>query len=160
MADRSEPSSTDTAPAIADATSRLAAAQAQIDELIEINKRLRAELGEMTVMWVAALGKSRKPLQAIRQAVSALRQSFAIGTPSTARPIKRSVRDYQMLGALSALQQGRHTGLVIPTVELLALGYAMDVDGGIWISPAGEAVLKSLRASLLNTGQHPVVIAD
>jgi len=36
----------------------------------------------------------------------------------------------------------------------------MDVDGGIWISPAGEDVLKGLRASLLNTGQHPVVMTD
>ena len=152
MADSSEPPSTDAA--------RLAAAQAQIEELIEINKGLRSELGEMTVMWVSALGKSRRPLQAIRQAVAALRQSFSMGAPAAATPIKRSVRDYQMLGALSALQQGRHTGLVIPTVELLALGYAMEVDDGIWISPAGEAVLKSLRASLLNTGQHPVVIAD
>jgi hypothetical protein len=139
---------------------RLAAAQAQIDELIEINKRLREELGEMTVMWVGALGKSRRPLQAIRRAVTALRHSFAIGAGPAATPTKRSVRDYQMLGALSALQQGRHTGLVIPTVELLALGYAMEVDDAMWISPAGEAVLKSLRASLLNTGQHPVVIAD
>ena len=152
MADSSEAPSTDAA--------RLAAAQAQIEELIEINKGLRSELGEMTVMWVSALGKSRKPLQAIRQAVSTLRQSFSIGAPAAATPIKRSVRDYQMLGALSALQQGRHTGLVIPTVELLALGYAMEVDDGIWISPAGEDVLKGLRASLLNTGQHPVVIAD
>lgn len=160
MADRSEPLSTETAPATADAASRLAAAQAQIDELIEVNRRLRAELGEMTVMWVGALGKTRKPLQAIRQAVTALRQSFAIGSPPTTTPIKRSVRDYQMLGALSALQQGRHTGLVIPSVELLALGYAMEVDDGVWISPAGEQVLKGLRASLLNTGQHPVVIGD
>jgi hypothetical protein len=160
MADSSEPPSKDTASATADVAARLAAAQAQIEELIEINKGLRSELGEMTVMWVSALGKSRKPLQAIRQAVTALRQSFAIGAPAAATPIKRSVRDYQMLGALSALQQGRHTGLVIPTVELLALGYAMEVDDGIWISPAGEEVLKGLRASLLNTGQHPVVIAD
>lgn len=159
MADSSEPLSTDTASVSADAA-RLAAAQAQIDELIESNKRLRAELSEMTVMWVGALGKSRKPMQAIRQAVMALRNSFAVGSPAAATPIKRSVRDYQMLGALSALQQGRHAGLVIPAVELLALGYAMDVDDGIWISPAGEAVLKGLRASLLNTGQHPVVISD
>jgi hypothetical protein len=160
MADSSEPSSTDTTPATSDVAARLAAAEAQIAELIEINKGLRSELGEMTVMWVSALGKSRKPLHAIRQAVTALRNSFAIGGPPAATPIKRSVRDYQMLGALSALQQGRHTGLVIPTVELLALGYAMEVDDGIWISPAGEDVLKGLRASLLNTGQHPVVIAD
>ena len=159
MADSSEPQSTSTTPATVDAATRLAAAQAQIEELIEVNKRLRDELSEMTVMWVGATGKSRKPLQAIRQAVVALRNSFAIGT-RVATPIKRSVRDYQMLGALSALQQGRHTGLVIPTVELLALGYAMDVDGGIWISPAGEDVLKGLRASLLNTGQHPVVMTD
>lgn len=152
MADSSEPTSTDAA--------RLAAAQARIEELVEINKGLRSELGEMTVMWVSAMGKSRKPLQAIRQAVTALRQSFAIGAPREDIPIKRSVRDYQMLGALSALQQGRHTGLVIPTVELLALGYAMEVDDAIWISPAGEDVLKGLRASLLNTGQHPVVIGD
>ena len=160
MSDSSEQLSKDAVPATVDAASRLAAAQAQIDELIEINKRLRTELGEMTVMWVGAMGKSRKPLQAIRQAVAALRQSCAIGTPPAATPIKRSVRDYQMLGALSALQQGRHTGLVIPAVELLALGYAMEVDDAIWISPAGEQVLKGLRASLLNTGQHPVVIAE
>jgi len=159
MANSSEPLSTDTASTTGDAT-RLAAAQAQVEELIEINKRLRAELSEMTVMWVGAMGNSRKPLQAIRQAVVALRNSFAIGSSAAVTPIKRSVRDYQMLGALSALQQGRHTGLVIPGVELLALGYAMEVDDGIWISPAGETVLKGLRASLLNTGQHPVVIAD
>ena len=160
MADSAQPLATDRTPGDVDAAARLADAQARIDELIEINKGLRAELSEMTVMWVAALGKSRKPMQAIRQAVVALRQSFAVGAPATATPIKRSVRDYQMLGALSALQQGRHTGLVIPAVELLALGYATEADDGIWISPAGEAVLQGLRASLLNTGQRPVVIAD
>lgn len=160
MADSSEPQPTNTPAVTVDAATRLAAAQAQIDELIESNKRLRAELSEMTVMWVGAVGKSRRPLQAIRQAVAALRQSLSLGSSAAATPIKRSVRDYQMLGALSALQQGRHTGLVIPTVELLALGYAIEQDDGVWISPAGEAVLKGLRATLLNTGQHPVVMTD
>jgi len=160
MADSSEPQPTNTTAVAVDAATRLEAAQAQIDELIEINKRLRAELSEMTVMWVGAIGTSRKPLQAIRQAVAALRQSLSPASRVAATPIKRSVRDYQMLGALSALQQGRHTGLVIPAVELLALGYAVEVDDGVWISPAGEAVLAGLRASLLNTGQHPVVMTD
>ncbi|MFL6593067.1 MAG: hypothetical protein ACJ8GK_10235 [Luteimonas sp.] len=38
----------------ADASLRLAEARAQIEELIEVNQRLRQELGEMTLMWVAA----------------------------------------------------------------------------------------------------------
>ncbi len=144
----------------ADAAARLAEAQAQIDELVELNKRLRAELSDMTLMWVGAMDKSRNPFMPVRKAVAALRQAFMRRTPAPAAPVTRFVRDYQMLGALSALQQGRYTGLVIPTVELLALGYAVEKDGGVWISPEGEQVLRRLRGALLNTGQHPVVLSD
>lgn len=145
-------------PDTTDAARKLVEAQAQIDELVELNKRLRSELGEMTVMWVGALGGSIRPVRAVRQAVAKLRKAFGGPAPAPVQPFQRSVRDYQMLGALSALHQGRHAGLVIPAVELLALGYAMEVDGRIWISPEGEDVLKGLRATLLNTGQHPVVM--
>jgi hypothetical protein len=139
---------------------KLAEAQAQIEELVELNRRLRTELGEMTMMWVGAVGAPRRRMHVVRQMVGKLRQAFGVLPPPSARLMNRSVRDYQMLGALSALQQGRHSGLVIPTVELLALGYATEADGGIAITPAGEEVLQGLRATLLNTGQHPVVMLD
>jgi hypothetical protein len=137
----------------------LVQAQAQIDELLELNKRLRAELGQMTVMWVDALGTSRKPVKAVQKAVAVLRHAFGGSELRPRNPVPRSVREYQMLGALSALQQGRHSGLVIPTVELLALGYAVETHGSFGITPAGEAVLAELRTRLLNTGQHPVLLA-
>jgi hypothetical protein len=139
---------------------KLVEAQAQIEELVELNRRLRAELGEVTMMWVGAVGAPRRRMQAVRQMVGKLRKAFGGRSPPSARLMNRSVRDYQMLGALSALQQGRHSGLVIPTVELLALGYATEVHGGIGITAAGAEVLQGLRATLLNTGQHPVVMLD
>jgi len=45
----------------ADASLRLAEARAQIEELIEANQRLRQELGEMTLMWVAAELSGHRP---------------------------------------------------------------------------------------------------
>lgn len=57
------------APHPADAALGLAEARAQIEELIEANQRLRQELGEITLMWVAAELSSDRPSNAMARSI-------------------------------------------------------------------------------------------
>jgi len=58
----------------ADASLRLAEARAQIEELIEANQRLRQELGEMTLMWVAAELSSDRPSDATARTIDRIKR--------------------------------------------------------------------------------------
>jgi hypothetical protein len=146
--------------AIADASIRLVEAQAQIDELLETNRRLRSELNEVTQMWVGTrdLSKRRGPLTVLQRVLKNMMRQLPVATPASRAAPKNSEHDFQMLGALSALQQGRFTGVVIPVSELLSLDYATEANGSVHLSPGGLEALRDLRARLLNTGQYPVAI--
>ena len=58
----------------ADASLRLAEARAQIEELIEANQRLRQELGELTLMWVAAELSSDRPSDATARTIDRIKR--------------------------------------------------------------------------------------
>ncbi len=63
-----------TASRTADASLRLAEARAQIEELIEANQRLRQELGELTLMWVAAELSSDRSSDAMARTIDRLKR--------------------------------------------------------------------------------------